>query len=332
MQVELQLHLLSSQCVSSRIKLHPEPAASNSAEPAWQDGAYVVSESEPRVVMYPNFLSSAEADYLRDLSRWGSLEAAAAAGVTVPPAQALSWDNNHPAKPARSGRTVSIHLPSPCDDATVQAIEERCAAATGIPIHADEEPLGVRHTTTSTAAECDERYCTALHVDTNQGGKFRCATVLLYLHAIDAKVGGETRFPLVNVAKASPLREAAERLADLGVTAFSPHEDIDWPPIACRAALAAAAESNCCGLHVRPKKGLACVFWTHTSDGLDPYSWHAGARLPPEATEGKLIVQKFKSLPKEWRPLRKGDAVRMPVELPPPRIRRRGRREECRQQ
>ena len=53
--------------------------------------------------------------------------------------------------------------------------------------------------------------------------------------------------------------------------------------------------------------------------------------LPPEATEGKLIVPKFKSLPKEWRPLRKGDAVPMPVELPPPRI-RRGRREECRQQ
>lgn len=276
--------------------------------------------------MYPNFITSAEADYLRDLSRWGSIEAAAANGVTVPPTQALSWDRNHPTNPARSGRTRSIHLPAPCDDATIQAIEERCAAATGIPIHPDEEPLGVRHTTTSTADECATRFCTALHVDTNQGGTYRCATVLLYLHAIDAAVGGETRFPLANVSKESPLREAAERLADIGVTAFSPAEEQDWPPLACRLALHAAAESNCCGLHVRPKKGLAVVFWTHTVDGLDPYSWHAGARLPPEATEGKLLVQKFKSLPKEWRPTCRAEAVRLPAELSPPLIHNSKRR------
>ena len=49
---------------------------------------------------------------------------------------------------------------------------------TGIPIHADEA-LGVRHTMKSTAEECAERYVTALHVDTNQGGTYRAATVIL---------------------------------------------------------------------------------------------------------------------------------------------------------
>ena len=158
----------------------------------WRSDAYIASKSEPRIVMYPNFLSSEEVDHLLDLSRWGAMEAASAAGILVEPTQALSWDGNHPTKPAKSGRTVSIHLPSPSDDDVIQAIEERCAAVTGIPIHPDEEPLGVRHTSTSTADECAERYCTALHVDTNQGGHFRCATVLIYLNQIGTPVGGET--------------------------------------------------------------------------------------------------------------------------------------------
>ena len=125
---------------------------------------------------------------------------------------------------------------------------------------------------------------------------------------------------MAGISKASPLREAAERLADCGTTAFTPNEDIDWPPIACRQALHAAAESNGVGLHVRPMRGLAAVFWTHTEDGLDPYSWHTGARLPPEAGNGKLLAQKFKSLPKGWRPEQPGGIVRLPSELSPPPV------------
>ena len=177
-------------------------------------------------------------------------------------------------------------------------------------------PHQVRHTSPSTVDECGERYCTALHIDTNQGGHYRAATVLLYLH--DIEHGGETRFPLVGAADGSELRLAAERLADLGITAFSPSEDIEWPPLHLRKPLLDAAEAEGVGLRIQPKAGLAAVFWTHTPDGLDKYSWHAGARVPPEATDGKLIAQKFKSLPVQWRPTRKADAARLPVELSPP--------------
>ena len=111
---------------------------------------------------------------------------------------------------------------------------------------------------------------------------------------------------------------AAERLADLGITAFSPSEDIEWPPLHLRKPLLDAAEAEGVGLRIQPKAGLAAVFWTHTPDGLDKYSWHARARVPPEATDGKLIAQKFKSLPVQWRPTRKADAARLPVELSPP--------------
>ena len=71
-------------------------------------------------VLYPNFLSPAEVDHLLDLSRWGQAEAAAAASFTVSAKQAVSWDGVRPAKVAASGRTVSIHLPTPSDDPIIQ--------------------------------------------------------------------------------------------------------------------------------------------------------------------------------------------------------------------
>ena len=134
-------------------------------------------------------------------------------------------------------------------------------------------------------------------------------------------MGGETRFPLVGAAEPSALRDAARRITSLGVTAFSPNEAVESPPLALRRTLLDAAETDGVGLRLRPQRGLAAVFWTHTAKGLDPYSWHAGARLPPHVTEGKLLVQKFKALPRGCRPTgtaRQGSVVRLPAQFSPP--------------
>lgn len=324
MRVHISLTALSADAVHAGITLSAARDVTEEPCEPWRVGAYVVSEREPRLIIYPNFLAPDEADYLSELARWGALEAAAAAsmsGILVQSAQAVSWDGSRPARVAASGRTASIHLPRPCDDPAIQAIEERCAAATGIPTHPDEEPLGLRHTHPSTADECRERHCTALHLDTNQGGTYRCATVLLYVN--DVAEGGETRFPLVGAAEPSELRDAARKIASLGVTAFSPSEAVESPPLALRRTLLDAAEADGVGLRLQPQRGLAAVFWTHTAEGLDPYSWHAGARLPPQVTEGKLLVQKFKALPRGCRPTARqglGCALRLPAQFAPPPV------------
>ena len=87
------------------------PGAKRS-DAAWRAGVRVVSASEPRLLLYPNFCSPEEVQHLRDLARWGAMEAAAAAGVTAEAATALSWDTNLPTRPAASGRTVTLEASS----------------------------------------------------------------------------------------------------------------------------------------------------------------------------------------------------------------------------
>ena len=133
MRVHISLTALSADAVHAGITLSAARDVTEEPCEPWRVGAYVVSEREPRLIIYPNFLAPDEADYLSELARWGALEAAAAAsmsGILVQSAQAVSWDGSRPARVAASGRTASIHLPRPCDDPAIQAIEERCAAAT----------------------------------------------------------------------------------------------------------------------------------------------------------------------------------------------------------
>ena len=97
MRVHISLTALSADAVHAGIIFSEaeavHSAAAEVAREPWRVGAYVVSEREPRLVVYPNFLASEEADYLSELARWGALEAAAAAsmsGILVQSAQALT--------------------------------------------------------------------------------------------------------------------------------------------------------------------------------------------------------------------------------------------------
>ena len=83
-----------------------------------------------------------------------------------------------------------------------------------------------------------------------------------------------------------------------------------WGASAEADVLLSAAEERCTGVHVRPQRGAACVFWTMDETGVDAASWHNGARVRHRAG-GKWIVQKFKELPREWR------GIDQPLALPP---------------
>eukprot|EP00966_Prymnesium_polylepis_P041544 964334-Prymnesium_polylepis.1 len=78
-------------------------------------------------------------------------------------------------------------------------------------------------------------------------------------------------------------------------------------------ALLDAAERADTGVHVRPRRGAAVVFWTIGREGLDAASWHNGARVG-RGGGGKWIVQKFKELPPPYRT----QPVALPSELAPP--------------
>ena len=74
------------------------------------------------------------------------------------------------------------------------------------------------------------------------------------------------------------------------------------------AELMRSAEDANVGLHVRPRRGSACIFWTMNEAGVDPASWHNGARVC-NGGNGKWIAQKFKEIPIAYRKQR-------PVALP----------------
>ena len=98
-----------------------------------------------------------------------------------------------------AGAIVQLPISLAADHPLVREVERRCAEATGVPVHADEATLMMRH---SVAAEDDERHSAArgggerrwvdsLHVDTNNNKRFRCATVIMYLNDVAEGMGGE---------------------------------------------------------------------------------------------------------------------------------------------
>jgi hypothetical protein len=189
------------------------------------------------------------------------------------------------------GAVVQLPHDVAAADAVVRAIEERCAAATGVPAHEDESTLMMRHTPPSASG----RMVDSLHLDTNNAKRHRCATVIIYLNDVPEGQGGETRFPLADAEDDSPLVAAATTAASSGFTAM--RSDVDGAPREW-GWLQDASEDPSRGVHVRPRRGAACVFWTMYEDSsiVDPRTWHNGARVAAGGG-GKWIVQKFKELP-----------------------------------
>ena len=92
---------------------------------------------------------------------------------------------------------------APAGAAVTRAVERRCAEATGVPAHRDEAALAMKFTAELPLRPEDARAASApplpmmpsLHVDTNNNGRYRVATVIMYLNDVAEGMGGETRYP-----------------------------------------------------------------------------------------------------------------------------------------
>ena len=73
----------------------------------------------------------------------------------------------------------------------------------------------------------------------------------------------DARFPIANEPSESPLRAAGSAALQAGATVLR------WGASAEADVLLSAAEERCTGVHVRPQRGAACVFWTMDETGVD---------------------------------------------------------------
>ena len=176
---------------------------------AFRRGHQVLSRAAPRLEFYPHFLSDEESDHLLML-------ALAHAQPTVTQARRGGAATSGPG--GEGAGEVKWRALLPAEDPVVLALEQRCAEVTGVPLHADERPLDLKLTAEETSSRSDsadglggrdrargecvvesgqsggERsLMPSLHVDTNNGGTYRCATVIIYLNELPSEMGGETR-------------------------------------------------------------------------------------------------------------------------------------------
>lgn len=148
------------------------------------------------------------------------------------------------------------------------------------------------------------------HVDVNNGYPHRYVTALVYLN--DVERGGATCFPAV---------EASRTLLEKGFhhtdAAFRTTDDENVFDDACAVVAAASTladgrveSHNGKGFRFQPVAGGLCLFWSLDDDGLvDPYSFHAGARVlssrddddEQSKCQGKWTLQSFRQLPTRCR-------------------------------
>lgn len=191
-------------------------------------------------------------------------------------------------------------------DPVVRQIEERIAAATGIPIHPDEDMISFAKILPRGNQLRNGHYVPfGLHHDTDTKPN-RAKTVLVYL--TDTGSGGRTIFPLcgdrwpvVTTVSKTDFADALgnvwtgkeagyTRQASFDVNLQHPFNDV----------LASACKGEI-GLSVTPKAATAIMFDSVDGAGQpERATWHAGCNVQHGT---KLILQKFKETPLAKREL-----------------------------
>ena len=101
----------------------------------------------------------------------------------------------------------------------------------------------------------------------------------------------------------SPLRASGRACLATGATALFRAEEAQAPhPDADAQALLDAAERSGIGVHVRPTKGAACVFWTMGKEGVDPSSQTSDLGSPAQVEMARYSVQSVGKPPEDLCP------------------------------
>jgi len=266
---------------------------------------WAASAAAPRVYIYPHFLTPEECEYLVALAA-----------------------SHHKFVKEKDFNSIYVGWEAIQTDRVIRRIEERIAVVTGIPIHADEEPINIHryirtpesqifHNRTSCGSSGCNRKAKSVHHDKVQK-EHSAATVLVYLR--DVHEGGGTVWPCRGAGPdgktpARPCQTAFQhgaRWFDGKDTTVKGHMAKIKDPTSVHGELTDilwAAHDACDAnsfdgwknppVRTEAKAGAAAVFFhNHPNGAPDPWAWHAGCA---PLSNDKWTMQKFKEMPMPLR-------------------------------